>query len=67
MSLVRHVCKETSGLESLFLISKRNCAFANFRDETTCLEAQQRVHDSNFESVRLVSRLRKNTVEGPQA
>lgn len=64
MSLVHHVCKETTGLESLFLISKSNCAFANFKDEETCSAAQQKLHDSKFQSVRLVSRLRKSTVEG---
>ncbi|KAM0437623.1 hypothetical protein ACHAPT_001987 [Fusarium lateritium] len=64
MSLVHHVCKETAGLESLFLISKSNCAFANFKDEGTCSAAQQKLHDSKFQSVRLVSRLRKSTVEG---
>lgn len=64
MSLVHHVCKETAGLESLFLITKSNCAFANFKDETTCVAAQHNLHDSKFQSVRLVSRLRKNTVEG---
>ncbi|KAG8675266.1 hypothetical protein FPOAC1_001244 [Fusarium poae] len=63
MNLVHHVCKETSGLESLFLISKSNCAFANFKDEETCSAAQQKLHDSKFQSVRLVSRLRKSTVE----
>ena len=64
MSLVQHVCKEASGLESLFLISKSNCAFANFSDEQSCVKAQQKLHDSKFQSVRLVSRLRKSTVEG---
>lgn len=64
MSLVNHVCKEAAGLESLFLISKSNCAFANFKDESTCVAAQQKLHDSKFQTVRLVSRLRKNTVEG---
>ncbi|KAI0012170.1 hypothetical protein F4779DRAFT_105240 [Xylariaceae sp. FL0662B] len=64
MSLVHHVCKEAAGLESLFLISKSNCAFANFRDEQSCVAAQQKLHDSKFQSVRLVSRLRKSTVEG---
>jgi len=64
MNLVHHVCKEAKGLESLFLISKSNCAFANFKDEPTCVEAQQKLHDSKFQSVRLVSRLRKSTVEG---
>lgn len=64
MSLVHHVCKVAPGLESLFLISKSNCAFANFKDEPTCVDAQQKLHDSKFQSVRLVSRLRKSTVEG---
>lgn len=64
MALVHHVCKETSGLESLFLISKSNCAFANFKDDVACSTAQQNLHDSKFQSVRLVSRLRKSTVEG---
>lgn len=64
MSLVQHVCKEASGLESLFLISKSNCAFANFKDEQASIAAQQKLHDSKFQSVRLVSRLRKSTVEG---
>ena len=64
MSLVSHVCKEAKGLESLFLISKSNCAFANFKDEESCVQAQQKLHDSKFQTVRLVSRLRKSTVEG---
>ncbi|KAI1434564.1 hypothetical protein GGR50DRAFT_401759 [Xylaria sp. CBS 124048] len=64
MSLVEHVCRETAGLQSLFLISKSNCAFANFKDEETCSAAQRNIHDSRFRSVRLVSRLRKSTVEG---
>jgi len=62
MNLVLHVCKEAPGLESLFLISKSNCAFANFKDEASCTEAQGKIHDSRFQSVRLVSRLRRNSV-----
>jgi YT521-B-like domain len=57
-----HVCKETSGLESLFLISKSNCAFANFKDEASCSAAQMKIHDSRFQTVRLVSRLRRSSV-----
>jgi hypothetical protein len=64
MSLVHHVCKEADGLESLFLISKSNCAFANFKDDQSCSAAQRKLHDSKFMTVRLVSRLRKSTVEG---
>lgn len=66
MSLVHHVCQQTAGLESLFLISKSNCAFANFPDEDSCLVAQQKLNDTWYMSVRLVSRLRKNAVEGVQ-
>lgn len=64
MTLVRHVAKETTGLESLFLIAKSNCAFANFKDEASCINAQLKLHESRFQSVRLVSRLRRNEVEG---
>lgn len=64
MSLVHHVSKETGGLESLFLIAKSNCAFANFKDEDSCITAQLKLHESRFQSVRLVSRLRKNEVDG---
>ncbi|KAL7914688.1 YT521-B-like domain-containing protein [Trichoderma velutinum] len=64
MSLVRHVSKETAGLESLFLIAKSNCAFANFKDEASCITAQLKLHESRFQSVRLVSRLRRNEIDG---
>jgi hypothetical protein len=62
MSLVIHVCKEAPGLESLFLISKSNCAFANYKDEPNCVSAQAKIHDSRFQTVRLVSRLRRSSV-----
>jgi len=62
MQLVLHVCKEAPGLESLFLISKSNCAFANFKDEASCTDAQVKIHDSKFQTVRLVSRLRRGSV-----
>ncbi|KAI0203956.1 hypothetical protein F4808DRAFT_416395 [Astrocystis sublimbata] len=64
MDLVHHVYATAPGMESLFLISKSNCAFANFQAEPTCVTAQQKLHESKFQSVRLVSRLRKSTVEG---
>jgi hypothetical protein len=62
MALVFHVCREAPGLESLFLISKSNCAFANFKDEATCTAAQVKIHDSRFQSIKLVSRLRRSSV-----
>src|SRR3954462_8986457 len=65
MNLVLHVCKEAPGLESLFLISKSNCAFANFKDEETSFAAQAKIHDSRFQTVRLVSRLRRSSAGTP--
>lgn len=67
MDLVHHVCKETNGLQSLFLISKSNCAFANYKDDTACTEAQAKIHDSRFQAVRLVSRLRRPSVTSAPA
>ncbi len=65
MSLVNHVCQEAPGLESLFLISKSNCAFANYKDEVSCATAQTKIHDSRFQTVRLVSRLRRSSAGTP--
>jgi YT521-B-like domain/RNA recognition motif. (a.k.a. RRM, RBD, or RNP domain) len=48
----------TRDIESLFLISKSNCAFVNYRSEEACTRAKQKFHDSWFEAVRLVCRLR---------
>lgn len=59
LDLVDHVYQETNNLESLFLISKSNCAFANFKDEQMSFDAQTKLHDSKFQSIRLVCRLRK--------
>ncbi|OAQ99282.1 hypothetical protein LLEC1_02292 [Akanthomyces lecanii] len=63
MDLVHHVCELAPALQSLFLISKSNCAFANFKEDVTSVEAQKAIHESRFQSVRLVCRLRKNTSE----
>lgn len=62
MNLVLHVCKEAPGVESVFLMSKTNCAFANFKDEEACAAAQAKLHDSRFQNVGLTSRLRRNSV-----
>ncbi|KAG6083452.1 hypothetical protein E4U15_001984 [Claviceps sp. LM218 group G6] len=60
MTLVKHICKKTTGLESLFLIPKSNCAFANYKDEATCSAARQKLNNSRFQSAFLISRLRRN-------
>ena len=46
-------------IESVFLISKSNCAFVNYRTEAACAAAMTRFHDSRFHGVRLVCRLRR--------
>lgn len=45
-------------IESVFLISKSNCAFVNYRTETACEEAMARFHNSKFRGTRLVCRPR---------
>ncbi|KAJ5122834.1 Nucleotide-binding alpha-beta plait [Penicillium atrosanguineum] len=49
----------TKDIESVFLISKSNCAFVNYQSATACAAALVRFHDSRFQGVRLVCRLRK--------
>jgi hypothetical protein len=62
MSLKEHFSRDFSrDIESLFLISKSNCAFVNYRSEEACTKAMQQFHDSRFEGVRLVCRLRKGS------
>lgn len=51
----------TQDIESLFLISKSNCAFVNYRTEASCNAAMHRFHDSRFDGVRLVCRLRRSS------
>ncbi|KAL8703610.1 MAG: hypothetical protein Q9201_003209 [Fulgogasparrea decipioides] len=56
-----HFSREaTNTIESVFLISKSNCAFVNYRTEEACAAAMTRFHDSRFQAVRLVCRLRKS-------
>ncbi|KAK5173502.1 uncharacterized protein LTR77_002183 [Saxophila tyrrhenica] len=57
-----HFSKDaTKDIESLFLISKSNCAFVNYRTEAACTAAMNRFHDSRFHGVRLVCRLRRGS------
>ncbi|KAL6716281.1 hypothetical protein ACLMJK_005847 [Lecanora helva] len=56
-----HFSREaTKDIESVFLISKSNCAFVNYRTESSCAAAMARFHDSRFHGVRLVCRLRRS-------
>jgi hypothetical protein len=62
LDLKDHFSREaTRDIESLFLISKSNCAFVNYRTEAACQAAMQRFHDSRFNGVRLVCRLRRSS------
>ena len=62
VALKEHFSREaTKDIESLFLISKSNCAFVNYRTETSCTAAMHRFHDSRFNGVRLVCRLRRSS------
>jgi hypothetical protein len=45
----------------VFLISKSNCAFVNYKTEAACADAMARFHDSRFQGVRLVCRLRRGS------
>ncbi|KGO67692.1 Nucleotide-binding, alpha-beta plait [Penicillium italicum] len=49
----------TNDIESVFLISKSNCAFVNYKSAAACVAALARFHDSRFQGVRVVCRLRK--------
>jgi RNA recognition motif-containing protein len=55
----------TDDIESVFLISKSNCAFVNYKAEASCVAAMTRFHDSRFQGVRLVCRLRRGSSSTP--
>ncbi|KAI4086654.1 MAG: hypothetical protein LQ339_009016 [Xanthoria mediterranea] len=60
IDLKDHFSREaTKSIESVFLISKSNCAFVNYRSDEACAAAMARFHDSRFQGVRLVCRLRR--------
>ncbi|KAL8996121.1 MAG: hypothetical protein Q9169_004313 [Polycauliona sp. 2 TL-2023] len=60
IDLKDHFSREaTKTIESVFLISKSNCAFVNYRSDEACAAAMGRFHDSRFQGVRLVCRLRR--------
>lgn len=69
LELKDHFSQEaTDDIESVFLISKSNCAFVNYKSEDSCMAAMTRFHDSRFRGVRLVCRLRRgNTAQGLSA
>lgn len=55
-------CDVANDIESVFLIAKSNCAFINYKTEAVCSAAQEKFHDSRFQGVRLVCRLRRGVV-----
>jgi RNA recognition motif-containing protein len=63
VDLKDHFSREaTNEILSVFLISKSNCAFVNYKTEESCAAAMNRFHDSRFQGVRLVCRLRRSSV-----
>jgi RNA recognition motif-containing protein len=54
----------TKDIASVFLISKSNCAFVNYRTEEACDAAVQRFNESLFKGLRLVCRQRKASNAG---
>jgi RNA recognition motif-containing protein len=57
----------TTDIQSLFLISKSNCAFVNYKSEAACVAAMNRFHDSRFHGIRLVCRLRRGSTSSTSA
>lgn len=60
LALKDHFSKDaTNDIESVFLISKSNCAFVNYRTEEASKAALTRLHGVRFNGARLVCRLRQ--------
>jgi hypothetical protein len=51
----------TSEIQSLFFISKTNCAFVNYRSELACVAALDRFNGSRLHGARLVCRLKRDS------
>lgn len=65
IDLKDHFSREATGdIESVKLISKSNCAFVNYKTQTACVAAMQRFHDSRYNGIRLVCRLRRTSAPG---
>ena len=66
VGLKDHFSREaTNEIESVFLISKSNCAFINYKTEESCTAALTRFHDSRFQGAKLVCRLRTGPAAPP--
>ncbi|RDW93238.1 putative YT521-B-like splicing factor [Aspergillus mulundensis] len=58
----------TRDLESVFLISRSNCAFVNYKTEEACIRALTRFHDTRLRGARLVCRVRRGLMSpGPHS
>ncbi|KAL3477841.1 YT521-B-like domain-containing protein [Aspergillus californicus] len=58
----------TKELESVFLISRSNCAFVNYKTEEACIRALSRFHDTRLRGSRLVCRVRRGLMSpGPHS
>lgn len=62
IDLKDHLARDaTEDIQSVFLISKSNCAFVNYKTPQSCAAAMTRFHESRFEGMRLVCRLRRGS------
>ncbi|KAL5047953.1 hypothetical protein BDW71DRAFT_213769 [Aspergillus fruticulosus] len=69
VELKDHFSQEaTKDLESVFLISRSNCAFVNYKTEEACIKALSRFHDTRLRGARLVCRVRRGLMSpGPHS
>lgn len=66
VDLTNHFSRDaTKDIDSVFLISKSNCAFINYKTEASCTAALARSHDSRFQGAKLVCRLRRGPTTAP--
>jgi YT521-B-like domain len=55
----------TLEIESVFLISKSNCAFVNYSTKKACNDAAARFHNSRFMDTSLTCRIRTSLAHSP--
>lgn len=66
MKLKEHISTAAmTTIDSFFWISKSNSAFVNYKTADALLDAMTRFHDSTFEGVRLVCRVRRTGSSSP--
>lgn len=57
----------TKDIQSVFLISKSNCAFVNYKTDAAMIAAMTRFHEADFQGARLICRPRQSVSGGSVA